>query len=316
MITYNHEHFISKAIEGVLMQKTDFPFELVIGEDSSMDRTREICENYLNKYPQIIKLLHKEKNLGVIANFTRTFNACKGDYIAICEGDDYWTDPFKLQQQVDILKGSEEISICFHKVLIAKNEELVEDYITSPPKGISDINDLAKRNFIHTPSCVFRNHGPTTLGNHFQNVTIADYYLHLMNARHGKIAYIEKPMAVYRVHENSFWSSRDSNNRIFNTLDSIKWILLDFGAEPAKARSILFDRYFEEAIKFNKQFGKNIMDFSQEYFGPFINDLATGLNEKIQENKILREKPNSAKALFSLLAKQVAQRLKKRNSLF
>ena len=113
MITYNHEEFISEAIEGVLMQKTNFPLELIISEDCSTDKTREICIEYQQKYPEIIKLQLPEKNLGMIQNSLSTLKACRGKYIALCEGDDYWTDPDKLQKQVDFLEVNKEYGMCY-----------------------------------------------------------------------------------------------------------------------------------------------------------------------------------------------------------
>jgi len=106
-ITYNHEPYIAEAIEGVLMQKCSFPIELVIGEDCSTDNTRKICEEYANK-SELIKLLPTETNLGMMPNFIRTLQSCTGKYIAMCEGDDYWTDPLKLQKQVDFLEANAE----------------------------------------------------------------------------------------------------------------------------------------------------------------------------------------------------------------
>lgn len=111
MITYNHESYISEAIEGFLLQRCKFPVELVIGEDHSTDLTRTICERYATQYSNIIRLLPSEKNLGMIPNFQRTIMECKGKYIAMCEGDDYWTDPYKLQKQVDILETHPEIGL-------------------------------------------------------------------------------------------------------------------------------------------------------------------------------------------------------------
>lgn len=104
MITFNHEMYIREAIEGVIMQKTNFNFELVIGEDHSTDITLKICKEYESKYPGIIRILSSDRNLGMIPNFVRTIKACMGNYIAICEGDDYWTDPNKIKKQVDFLE--------------------------------------------------------------------------------------------------------------------------------------------------------------------------------------------------------------------
>jgi len=106
MITYNHEPFIAQAIEGVLMQKTDFPIELIIGEDCSTDRTREIVVDYQKKHPDIIRVIISDKNVGMHKNGQRSEKVCRGKYIAYCEGDDYWIEPLKLQKQVDFLEAN------------------------------------------------------------------------------------------------------------------------------------------------------------------------------------------------------------------
>ena len=113
MITYNHESYIHQAIEGVLTQNTTFPYKLVIGEDYSADGTRKICQEYANLYPDKIDLLPSSSNLGMQRNFSRTLNVCTGKYIALCEGDDYWTDPMKLQKQIDILENENHIGKSF-----------------------------------------------------------------------------------------------------------------------------------------------------------------------------------------------------------
>lgn len=121
MITYNHERYIRQAIEGVLMQKTDFEFELVIGEDCSTDKTREICFEYQRKYPDRIRVLWSSQNLfrnphPAGGNLTRNNVRCRGEFIAYCEGDDFWTDPFKLQKQVDVLRSYPSAGRCFGAV--------------------------------------------------------------------------------------------------------------------------------------------------------------------------------------------------------
>lgn len=118
MMTYNHEPYIREAIEGVMMQKTDFEFELVIGEDCSADKTREICFEYQKKYPDRIRVLWSEKNLGRNphpsgGNAERTLVRCRGEFIAFCEGDDYWIDPLKLQKQVDAMRKHPNVVFCF-----------------------------------------------------------------------------------------------------------------------------------------------------------------------------------------------------------
>ena len=128
MITYNHEPYIRQAIGGVMMQKTEFEFELVIGEDASQDKTREICFEYQKKYPDKIRVLWSEYNVGVNGNLSRTLARCRGEYIAFCEGDDYWTDPLKLQKQVDVMRQHLNAGLC-----LTGAEILAEDGTTIGP---------------------------------------------------------------------------------------------------------------------------------------------------------------------------------------
>jgi len=114
IITFNQEEFVHEAIEGVLKQETTFPIELIIGEDCSTDRTREICEDYQKKYPRLIRVIAADKNMGATRNFLAVHEASSGKYIAVCEGDDYWTDPKKLQKQVGFLEVNNKYSICSH----------------------------------------------------------------------------------------------------------------------------------------------------------------------------------------------------------
>ena len=118
MITYNHEKFIAQAIESALMQQVDFDYEIVIGEDCSTDRTREIVVAYQQRHPDKIRLLLHEQNVGVSLNDIRVYRACRGEYVAWLEGDDYWTSPHKLQKQADFLDSHPACSACFHPVTV------------------------------------------------------------------------------------------------------------------------------------------------------------------------------------------------------
>ena len=112
-ITYNHEPYIRKCIEGVLMQQVNFPIEFIIAEDCSTDGTLAICKEYAEKYPDFIKIITSENNVGALQNEVRAINVANGKYLAFCEGDDYWTDPLKLQKQVDFLENNLDYSVCF-----------------------------------------------------------------------------------------------------------------------------------------------------------------------------------------------------------
>ena len=123
MITYNHEPYIRQSIESVMMQKTDFEFELVIGEDASQDKTREICFEYQKKYPDKIRVLWWHENVSKFGgNGRRTRAHCRGEFIAFCEGDDYWIDPLKLQKQVDIMRKHPNVGLCFSQKRIIDSD--------------------------------------------------------------------------------------------------------------------------------------------------------------------------------------------------
>jgi glycosyltransferase involved in cell wall biosynthesis len=131
MITYNHAPYIAQAIEGVLQQKTNFLFELVIGEDCSTDGTREIVFEYQKKYPDIIRVITSDRNIGGRKNSYRATKACRRKYIAFCEGDDYWHQPLKLQKQVDYLESHPECGLVYsdYDVYHVASGERIKDFV-------------------------------------------------------------------------------------------------------------------------------------------------------------------------------------------
>lgn len=206
MITYNHEKYIKHALESILMQKTTFPFEVIIGEDCSSDKTREICLEYQKKYPKKIRVLNNFKNLGIKKNFIRTLRECNGAYVAYLEGDDYWIDEMKLQKQVDFLENNLSYSITCHKAKIydmtKKEEYSLSDVNT---KDISTIHDLTKSNYIYANSVVFRNR-PKDLIKFELDSFVADWVLWVFLAQFGKIKYFREEMSVYRLHDGGVFS--------------------------------------------------------------------------------------------------------------
>lgn len=210
MITYNHSKYIKQAIESILMQETTFDFELIITNDFSPDNTEEIINTIITEHPKgnKIKYISHPKNLGMMPNFIFSLKQGSGKYIALCEGDDYWTDPLKLQKQVDFLEKNEDFSICFHNVNTLCAGVLKEENIKKTIPEISGIKELAKANFIHNLSVVYRNGLIPEFPEYFKKAPIGDYFLHMLNARHGKIKYIDEVMGVYRIHETSYWSSK------------------------------------------------------------------------------------------------------------
>lgn len=145
MITYNHAPYIAKAIEGVLQQKTNFPFELVIGEDCSTDGTREIVFEYQKKYPEVIRVITSEKNVGMKKNGYRITKACRGKYIAFCEGDDYWHNLDKLQKQVDYLESHPECGLIYssYDVIHVESGEQIKDFVKYKNYVLPDTPSMA-----------------------------------------------------------------------------------------------------------------------------------------------------------------------------
>ena len=209
MITYNHEKFITQAVESVMMQQTNFDYELVIGEDCSTDRTREIAIELQKRYPDKIRLLLPEKNLGMQPNFVQTLEACRGKYTALVEGDDYWTSPAKLQRQVDFLDSHPDLSECFHSTLVVHEDGSQDSRVFAPPGGkkVWSLEDFLFEVPIATCSTMFRKGLFGAYPEWFYKTEIGDWALHMLNAQHGKVGHLDEVMSVYRVHYGGVWSS-------------------------------------------------------------------------------------------------------------
>jgi glycosyltransferase involved in cell wall biosynthesis len=205
IITYRQEAFIAEAIESIMCQKANFPFEVVIGEDSSPDNTRAICEQYVQKYPEHIRLLPLCRNTGSMDNFLRTLDACKGKYVALCEGDDYWCDTQKLQKQVDFLEANPDFTICFTSAAIKDEMGWCKPdayYFPKPEKDVFTIEDfiLSEMNIIPTATIMFKNVLPYPLPNFYRKAMVGDMGLQLFAADKGKAKWLNETTAVYRNH--------------------------------------------------------------------------------------------------------------------
>jgi len=216
-ITYNHEKFIKQTLDSFLMQQTTFPFEIVIHDDASTDNTANIIREYTEKYPAIFNPLLQTENQrskyksGMNPRFN--FPRCKGKYIALCEGDDYWVDPLKLKKQVDFLEDNPDFNICFHNTSKWKDGQLsgIKSYPPTRKQNITFI-DLLKGDYVETCSGVFRfnreNH--TTL-----KEVMGDSVLFLSCLENDKKGhYINENMAVYRIHEGGIWSLTPKLNKL------------------------------------------------------------------------------------------------------
>lgn len=212
MITYNHERFIAKALDSVLMQKTNFGFEIVVGEDCSSDATRDILIDYRERYPQRFRLFLNEQNLGMYRNGKQTLEACQGEYIAFLEGDDYWTSADKLQKQVNFLDRHPECSLCFHDALItyADGSRQPQRYCGDRQKAFSTIEDILQKNFAPTCSLMVRR-GLFDIPDRFKFLPMGDWPALVLTAMHGKLGYINEVMACYVIHPGGAWFSIREN---------------------------------------------------------------------------------------------------------
>ena len=233
-ITYNHATYIRQCLDGFLMQKTNFPFEIIINDDCSTDGTTEIIKEYAAKYPNLIKPIFHDENQyqkgvrGMFAKFV--FPKAQGKYIALCEGDDYWIDPLKLQKQVDFMDAHPDYSMCFHE-----NCRLIGDvfgkehfrYKKSQTVPIEDVI-LGGGLFCPTASLMFSVKYIENVPSSVFNLHVGDYPLQIYLASKGKVFYMHDIMCVYRFMSENSWTFRTNKNMNFK-LDVInkELVLLD-----------------------------------------------------------------------------------------
>lgn len=241
MLTYNHEKYIAQTLDSVLMQNVNFDYQIVIADDFSTDKTRDIILRYKDKHPNKFKLIFQNKNVGASVNNLNLLTNINSPYIAALEGDDYWTDSLKLQKQVDFLENHPEYVMCFHKVKILKrNGALVPDFITKVPVDYQLRKNLAKYgNYIHTPSVVFRN-VIKTFPDEFLLSPIGDYFLYMLLTEHGKIYCIQEEMAVYRFGVGYF-SGIQHKKKLKGSVDCL--VLLYSAIENIEIKSLIYERY-------------------------------------------------------------------------
>ncbi len=224
MVTYNHEAYIAQAIEGVLMQQTNFAVKLFIGDDASTDATGKICKAYQEKYPDRIALLQHPVNIGNVQNAKCVYEACLASgaaYIAMCEGDDYWTDPLKLHKQVTLLNENPQYALCFHEAsLFMVSTGEMQTYMPYR-QDVYDTNAVLHTGaFVPTLSIVFRTRGFRFPEWYFR-ISIGDIALVLMNSLQGDIVLLREKMGVYRKHSSGISRGMEAE-QLQLALESVK----------------------------------------------------------------------------------------------
>lgn len=228
--TYQHVDFIRQCLDGILMQKTNFDFEILLGEDQSTDGTREICLEYARRYPGKIKLfLHqRENNILVNGNPSGRFNylynifSARGKYIAVCEGDDYWTDPLKLQKQVAFLENNPEYVACHHRFIVKdQDDSTVEDFQSSRKKDFTS-DEMATGVLMKSNTIMFRNveidFPPPAM-----KIVNGDTFLISQISKYGAGKFLpEIEPSVYRIHDGGVWSLIDKNKKTKHRIQTYK----------------------------------------------------------------------------------------------
>jgi glycosyltransferase involved in cell wall biosynthesis len=265
--TYNHEKYIAQAIDSVLVQCTNFDYEIIIGEDDSTDKTRSIVKEYKKRYPDKIRLfLNDRKNVIYINgrptgrwNFINNLKQATGQYIALLDGDDYWTSPDKLQKQADFLDSHPDFSICFHNVdLIYEEHPSISHpfYMLHPncpntqvkPKPVSTLEDLLKGNFLQSSAVMFRANLFNEFPDWYYTLDRGDWPLHILNAKHGNIFYSDEVMAKYRVHSGGIYSSKNKIDQLKGALHVASTIDKHFNYQFHTILSRTKARYLAEII--------------------------------------------------------------------
>lgn len=212
--TYNHEKYIRQCIEGILMQKTTFQFEYIIGEDCSTDGTMAIVKEYAQKYPDLIRVVTDDVNVGMKNNGLRCIERCRGKYMAACEGDDWWTDPYKLQKQVDFLESHPDYLMCTTSYSSFRMKDGLVKEGKTEGKGV-DITmwKLMKKNPIGTLTALYRrdvlDRFEAEVRPLMPSFRMGDLTLWIYMADKGKIHELPCTTAVYRILENSASHSTD-----------------------------------------------------------------------------------------------------------
>jgi glycosyltransferase involved in cell wall biosynthesis len=227
MVAYNQKNYVRQALESVLEQKTDFPYQIIIGDDCSTDGTKEIIASIALQNPGKIILHSYKKNIGGTKNNILLLNLCQNTaakYIAHLDSDDYWTDPEKLQRQVDFLDRRADFVLCFTnwKMLDDNTGKFSNSWIKRK-KTEWPLTELIKNDFIMHSSAMFRNHLSDTLPGWLETAFYGDWPFFVLVALHGKIGYLDRITAAYRIHAKGLWQISDTKSEnIISMLENLK----------------------------------------------------------------------------------------------
>ncbi len=228
LITYNHEKYIAACLDSIVKQVVDFGVEIVVSDDCSTDKTPEIVADYALKYPGLIKPVFMEKNIGMVKNALATINACAGQYIAIMEGDDFWSDEHKLQAQADYLDQNADCVICYtNGYIFYENEPSRKEFFFTPaqqPLPKIDLDSYVRYHLlIPNNTKMFRKADqPTVFPNWMYSSINWDWVLHVLQLRRGKAGYIDIVSLAYRRHAGAAFDAKNEENILLSGVSTTK----------------------------------------------------------------------------------------------
>lgn len=254
-LAYNQERYIRQALDSILMQECDFTVECIVGDDCSSDSTAAIIREYEQRHPDRIKPVIRTRNVGARRNLADLLDRCSGRYVAVLDGDDYWTSPHKLQRQVEFMQANPECALSFHGVYAVDEAGEPHDMdlcCTRPTR--SEITDLLHENFISTCTVMYRWGLVGKLPDWFFETWISDYSIHVLHARHGWIGFIDEVMAAYRIHGDGMWSGEHAESRMQEFVKTLHFLdaELDYRYHDLIERSIHLQTYCEFTNRFHK----------------------------------------------------------------
>ncbi len=297
-ITYNHGRYLRQALDSFLMQQTSFPFEILIHDDCSTDDTIDIIREYTDRYPDIIKPLYEAENQYSkgISNISGVFNfpRAEGRYIAMCEGDDYWTDASKLQTQFDCMEAHPEYALCCHAASVVTEDTAFRSASGIRPYTASGViateQVISKKENIPTASLFFRTEYAKALPQWYFDCPVGDIPLQLAMLMHGSVYYIDKEMSAYRMGRAGSWGeSMDSAGA------SDKW-----------------ERHFSDMLKLYESFNHDTDGHYAEATAEaaarsrFLIDIKEGKDSAVLDSanvRFLNELPTAERRLLRLKAK-------------
>jgi glycosyltransferase involved in cell wall biosynthesis len=208
--TYNMADWLPRALDSVLEQRTSFPIEIVIADDCSEDATVSIAHSYRDRHPDLIRVLQRSKNVGIQRNTYETLEQCRGKFIAWLDADDYWTDPEKLEIQAKTLESDPSINVCGHIVRhVTSGGEVKRERYPSISPGRYGLADILRRNFLATPSVMFRNGVHRQIPPWYYDFeSLSDWPFWVLSALSGDIVLLDRVMADYRLSSSSSMMSR------------------------------------------------------------------------------------------------------------